>query len=455
MIPMDDPLEYVWRFSAVGLLVLANAFFVATEFALVGVRGSRMEALAKEGVAGARTVLNAVGDLDRYIAGTQLGITLASLALGWIGESALEGVLHYFLHFLPPALVDAGASAITAFLIITFLHVVLGELVPKSLALQHTEATALKVAGPMRVTVAVMRPMIWALNSTGALVLKMLGLSSSGDREGSIHSIEELKILVEDSHRHGILDEMERLMLHRVFKLKHLVARQVMIHRLDMVGIPVEMPYEGLMLAVVGTPYSKYPVYEGDLDHVVGILVVKDVIGYRRMPHAEPFELRKVMRAPLFVPENAPIETILLQFKKARMQMAIVLDEFGGTSGLVTLLDVTEELLGELNDAEIPGGSNHSSDLQVAWPVIVEGRTRLDVLNERYNLELEDEDADTLAGLVSNRLGRVPARGEEVVVGNVVIGVCETEGLRITSLSLQPLDPSVEGEEETSRQTRD
>ena len=433
---MDDLASYLLRFGAVALLVFANAFFVATEFALVGVRRSKMEALANEGVRGADVVLDAIGELDRYIAGTQLGITLASLALGWIGESALEGVFHTLFSFLPPVLITMSAPAVTAFLLITFLHVVLGELVPKSLALQYTETTALKVARPMHWAVFVFRPLIWALNSTGNLVLRLFGLSAATEHEGAIHSVEELKILVEDGHRHGILDEMERLMLHRVFKLKHLTARQVMVHRLDIVGIPVEMPYSGLMLAVVDSPFTRYPVYERDIDHVIGILVMKDLIGYRRAAQPGQFDLRALVRAPLFVPETATVETILAQFKRTGMQMAIVLDQFGGTAGLVTLVDLVEELFGEMdeNGGNDPfGGDTHKV---VQWPITVDARTRLDVLNERYGLSLEDEDADTIAGLVTNRLGRVPSKGEAVTVDDLTIRVLRLEGPRILSVSL-------------------
>jgi CBS domain containing-hemolysin-like protein len=428
------------KFGAVGLLVFANAFFVATEFSLVSARRSRIEALAREGTAGAATLLKAIANVERYIAGTQLGITLASLGLGWIGESTLEHLLLRVFYFVPPALIQVGAPAVTAFLVITFLHVVLGEMVPKSFALQHAETTALRFAPIMRVILVVLSPLVWVLSRSGRFFLRRLGVKEpAGGHGGMVHSVEELKILVEDSHKQGVLDEMERMMLHRVFKMKELVARQVMVHRLDIIGIPVEMPYEGLMLAVVDAPYSRFPVYDGDLDHVVGILFVKDLIGYRRTPQSGPFDLRNILRPALFVPESVPIETLLAQFKKARTQMAIVLDEFGGTSGLVTLEDVVEELLGELN--ALDGGAEAPvASPSLRRPVVVDGRTRLDVLNEKYGLELEDEEVDTIAGLVTNRLGRVPGRGEEVVVGNVLIRVRETEGPRLTLLSLSLIE---------------
>lgn len=444
---MDEP-SYLLRAIAATLLILANAFFVASEFALVGVRKSRVETLAKEGIPAAPTLLQAISDLDRYIAGTQLGITIASLGLGAIAESTLEGLLHPLFESLQPflpnkigkAILSGGTIAGTAVAIATVFHVVLGELVPKSLALQYTEATALRVARPMVVIVTLFRPFIWFLNATGNRVLHLMGIPPVSGGHTIAHTVEELKILVDDSHKQGVLDGMERLMLQRVFKLKNLVARQVMVHRLDVVGMPVEMPYEGLMLAVVDAPYSRFPVYDGDLDHVVGILFVKDLIGYRRAP-GQVFELRKILRSALFVPESIPIETLLTQFRRARTQMAIVLDEFGGTSGLVTLEDVVEELLGDLTEepSDLDGEAGTSTPLKEA--IMVDGRTRLDTLNERFGLELEDEEADTIAGFVSNQLGRVPEEGEELVVGQLSIKVCETDGPRITALTLTPTEP--------------
>lgn len=442
---MEEP-SYLLRFTLAGALIFANAFFVATEFALVGVRKSKVEALAKEGVPGASKLLVSIEDLDRFIAGTQLGITIASLGLGAIAESTFERILHpmfdwlslYMPEMIAEKLRTGGIVAGVAVAIATVLHVVLGELVPKSLALQFPEATALRVAGPMSYLVLVLRPFIWFLNSTGVLVLRLLGIPAATGH-GAHHSVEELKILVEDSHRQGVLDPMERFMLQRVFKMKTLVARQVMVHRLDVVGMPVEMPYEGLMLAVVDAPYSRFPVYEGDLDHIVGILFVKDLIGYRRNALSGPFDMKKILRPALFVPESVPIETLLAQFKKARTQMAIVLDEFGGTSGLVTLEDVVEELLGDMEELETSLDGDSFSVTPLVAEVVVDGRTRLDTLNERYGLQLEDDEADTIAGLVSNHLGRVPSQGEEVVVGNLHIRVHETDGPRITQLSITPL----------------
>lgn len=443
---MEEP-NYLLRLSAAALLIFANAFFVATEFALVGVRKSKAETLAKEGVSGAGTLVSAIADLERYIAGTQLGITIASLALGAIAESTFERLLHplfeHLADFVPEpfasTLRKAGLVAGFAVAIATVFHVVLGELVPKSIALQYPDSTALKVSRPMSIVVTMLGPAIWFLNATGNLILRLMGIPIGSGGHTAHHSVEELKILVEDSHKQGVLDEMERFMLQRVFKMKNLVARQVMVHRLDVVGMPVEMPYEGLMLAVVDAPYSRFPVYEGDLDHIVGILFVKDLIGYRRTPQSGPFDLRKLLRPALFVPESVPIETLLSQFKKARTQMAVVLDEFGGTSGLVTMEDVVEELLGEMEEnieSSLDGAPMGKNEL--TCEVVVEGRTRLDTLNERYGLALEDDEADTVAGLVSNHLGRVPSQGEEVAVGNIVIRVHETDGPRITQLSLTP-----------------
>ncbi|MFM7200283.1 MAG: hemolysin family protein [Myxococcota bacterium] len=450
-----DESSYLLRFTMAGVLIFANAFFVATEFAFVGVRKSRVEALAKEGVSGANTLLASIHDLDRYIAGTQLGITIASLGLGAIAENTFESLLHplfYWLSDYVPSPLDetlrtGGLLAGFAVAIATVFHVVLGELVPKSLALQFPEATALKVARPMNFVVLIMRPLIWFLNSMGNLVLRMVGIPTVNGGHGMVQSVEELQILVEDSHKQGVLEDMERFMLQRVFRMKDLVARQVMVHRLDVIGMPVEMPYEGLMLGVVDAPYSRFPVYEGDLDHIVGILFVKDLIGYRRSPSSEPFDLRKILRPALFVPESVPIETLLAQFKKARTQMAIVLDEFGGTSGLVTLEDVVEELLGDLEDVETSLDGASLSPAALRGPVVVEGRTRLDTLNERYGLKLEDDEADTIAGYVSNHIGRVPAQGERFTIEELRICVHETEGPRIIQLSLEPVEAPADRED--------
>jgi len=344
-------LDTVLKLLAVLALVLANAFFVAAEFALVSVRRSRMEELAAHGVRLAKVVQRATSDLDRYIAGTQLGITIASLGLGWIGESTLAHLLEPWLQWLPKAWksVTAHSIAVTvAFIAITFLHVVLGELVPKSLALQNPDRTALWVAKPMEICVLLMRPFIAALNGCGNLVLRALRLQTTGSHH-LIHSVEELKILIEASHEGGVLDEVERDMLRRVFRFSELVAREVMVHRVDIEGIDVDTPYDELMQRVSQTSHTRLPVYEDNIDNIIGVLHVRDLLQVRHK-EGQPFNVRQLLRKPLIVAETVSIEKLLDQFRREKTQMAIVVDEYGGTAGLVTLEDVIEEIVGEVQD---------------------------------------------------------------------------------------------------------
>lgn len=429
-------MDTVLKLLAVLALVLANAFFVAAEFALVSVRRSRMEELAAHGVRLAKVVQRATRDLDRYIAGTQLGITIASLGLGWIGESTLAHLLEPWLQWLPKAWksVTAHSIAVTvAFIAITFLHVVLGELVPKSLALQNPDRTALWVAKPMEICVLLMRPFIAALNGCGNLVLRALRLQTTGSHH-LIHSVEELKILIEASHEGGVLDEVERDMLRRVFRFSELVAREVMVHRVDIEGIDVDTPYDELMQRVSQTSHTRLPVYEDNIDNIIGVLHVRDLLQVRHK-EGQPFNVRQLLRKPLIVAETVSIEKLLDQFRREKTQMAIVVDEYGGTAGLVTLEDVIEEIVGEVQD-----------EFDKEEPLIIEredgtaivsGQTRLDEINERFDLNFEAEDVDTIGGLVMSQLGRLCRVGDALTIDGVQLRVEEVRGRRIRKVLLR------------------
>jgi CBS domain containing-hemolysin-like protein len=428
-------LDTVWKLLAVAALVFANAFFVAAEFALVSVRRSRMEELAAQGVRMAKVVQRATTDLDRYIAGTQLGITIASLGLGWIGETTLAHLLEPWLQWLPKAWksVTAHSIAVTlAFIAITFMHVVLGELVPKSLALQNPDRTALWIAKPMEICVLLMRPFIAALNGCGNLVLRALRLQTTGSHH-LIHSVEELKILIEASHEGGVLDEVERDMLRRVFRFSELVAREVMVHRVDIEGIDVDTPYDELMQMVSQTSHTRLPVYEDNIDNIIGVLHVRDLLQVRHK-EGQPFNVRPLLRKPLIVAETVSIEKLLDQFRREKTQMAIVVDEYGGTAGIVTLEDVIEEIVGEVQD-----------EFDMEEPVILEredgtaivsGQTRLDEINERFDLNLEAEDVDTIGGFVMSQLGRLCRVGDALTINGVQLRVEEMRGRRIRKLTL-------------------
>jgi CBS domain containing-hemolysin-like protein len=442
-------MENLFGLAAVVLLVFANAFFVATEFALVSIRRSRIEEMARQGLGVARVLRGAVADLDRYIAGTQVGITLASLALGWLGEPALAHLLEPLFSYLPGGLRPAAGHALAvtvAFGLITFLHVVLGELVPKSLALQRTEATARFVARPMSWVLVTFQPLIWALNGTGNLILRWLGLRAAG--EGAlVHSVEELEILVRQSQQAGVLDELERHMLTRAFRFSERTAREVMVSRLDMVAVDIAWSPEEICDRVAASTHTRIPVYEGSVDHIIGILLLQDLFRELRA-RPENLEVRRLLREPLVVPASIHLDALLDLFRQHHTQIAILLDEYGGTAGLATLEDVVEEIFGEMQDeleAEQPaiqrGGDGR---------VLVRGDVRLDELNEALGWRLEDQHSDTLAGYVMDRLGRPATVGDTVETPWGTLRVEDTARLRVTRVAVLP-GSSVKGEREDGR----
>ncbi|MGH2522226.1 MAG: hemolysin family protein, partial [Anaerolineales bacterium] len=339
------------RLLGVAALVLANGFFVAAEFALVSVRRTRVEELLQQGKASAKAVKRALEDPDRFIAATQLGITIASLGLGWLGEPALAHFIEPVLQLFPEEWVGFAShsiSAALAFVVITFLHVVVGELMPKSIALQRPESTALVVAGPTLLTERLFTPAIWALNGTGNFLLRLIGMRAATGHE-MVHSVEELKMLVVASEASGVLEDTERDMLHAVFDFGKMTAHEVMVPRTEIIAVDADAPLPELIHTAVSHPFSKYPVYEGDIDHVIGIAHVKDLV---RVQHDErrAATVRGLMREAIFAPDTLRLDLLLQQLRAKRQHMAIVLDEYGGTAGLVTLDDLMAQIVGAVGD---------------------------------------------------------------------------------------------------------
>lgn len=434
---MDSLTLDLLKLASVTAFVLANAFFVATEFALVSMRRSRIEQLVAEGHLGARVVQAAARDLGRYIVGVQLGVTLASLALGWIGEPALAHLLEPLFAPLPHtvALASAhGISATVAFAAITFLHVVFGELVPKSMALQRAEKVALWFAGPMRLLMALFRPCIWALNGAANGTLRLMGLRPAGDLH-AIHSVEELQILVRHSRKAGVLDEMESKLVERAFRFPDLTASDVMIPRPDMAALDAAEPADELLDTAARSAHTRLPVYERNMDNIIGILHMQDVFRVLRKPGAA-FDVRQLVRPALFVPETTPLDSLLRTFQQNHAQIAVVTDEHGGVAGLVTLDDVVEEIVGEVEEggAEKKPGIEKTDDGRV----LVRGDVRLRELNDHFGWTLQDELADTIAGYVMNRLGRLARVGDTVETSHGVIRVENMERVRIVQVSITP-----------------
>lgn len=430
----------------IAFLLFSNGFFVASEFAMVKVRKTRIEQLVNEGNFNAKIALEALKDLDKFIAAVQLGVTISSIGLGWVGEGTLARIIEPIFVFLPgisKTLATHTLSASIAFALITFFHVVIGELIPKSIALEYTEKTALLVAKPMQVLTFIFNPFIWLLNGFGNLVLKLLNIPHS--HKGSlVHSTEELDMLVNASYDGGVLNETEKDMLHNVFKFSDLTAKQVMIPRTDMVCIPIDMPLDELNKLAAENQYTRYPVYDEDIDHITGLVHVKDLYSLSIKDETCPVE--KIQRNILMVPETMTMDNLVLEFKKRKGQMAIVVDEFGGTSGLITLEDVLEEIFGEVQDEF---DEEEESDIKEIAPntYIANSIMRLDEFAEFFNIdenEIDDEDIDTIGGLVLKILGRLAEINDTVTLQNFTFVVKEVDGARITKLEIIKKEPSEE-----------
>jgi CBS domain containing-hemolysin-like protein len=433
------------------LLVAANGFFVAAEFALVGARRTRIEALARAGNRRARLAEAAIHRLDHYISGTQLGITLASLGLGWVGESTVAAILIQVFAGLPsPANVIAAHSVATviAFAIMAFLHIVLGELAPKSLALLFPESVSLWTAGPLIVFSRAMWPFIRLLNGAANLMLRTVGLRAPTEME-RVHRPEEIEMLLTQSYEHGLLKEEPVEMIRGVFGLSETTAAEVMTPRTDVIALDVLTSVEEAASFILEEGHSRYPVFEDTIDHIVGIVLARDV--WRAQTQGVT-ELAQVMRPALFVPDTKSLEELLRDMRRERAHMAIVIDEFGGTAGIVTIEDMLEEIVGEISDEldEAAPELDHGP----GGEVLFSGGMAIAELNDLLRLQLPNEDYTTVGGFVLGRLGRVARVGDEVRLRGGTLRVLEMDGRRVMRLALflhRP-PPADEGEEEEEEQ---
>ena len=431
------------QMAVVGALVLANGFFVAAEFALVSVRKTRIDQLAAEGSASAVVVKNALRDLDRYIAATQVGITIASLILGGYGEPALFSILAplFVMAGLPAegTTFTAGLVAVgLAYFIMTALHVIVGELMPKSIALQQPERVSLLVGRPMTWTAKLFTPLIWMLNGTGNFLLRRLGLHAS-EGHAQVHSPEELDLLFAQSHDAGELTKTEFEILHRVVRFSDLTAREIMVPRVEMKALPVSMTRAELVDYISGEPHTRVAVYHGSLDEIVGIAHLKDLLRLAGLTGPQDnqasINLMPIVRDAPRVPETITIDRLLVDFKKRRQQMAIVIDEFGGTSGIVTMGDLLEQAFGDVHD-EFDRPEPEIQE-QSDGTILLNGRLLIEEVNERFGTGFPTDDADTIAGLVLNELGRIAAPGDAVEIGGTRLQVEQVERQRIVGIRMQ------------------
>jgi CBS domain containing-hemolysin-like protein len=421
---------------AVFFLVLLNGFFVAAEFSLVSVRQTRIMELVEKGNISALDVQKALQNPDKVIAATQLGITLASLGLGWIGEPALSHLIEPVVDIFPIELqtgVSHSLSAGLAFVVITFLHVVVGELAPKSIALQNPEGTSLIVARPTLWSESLFKPFIWALNGTGNALLKLVGVQPASGHE-LVHSVEELKMLVTASTEEGVVEPHESEMLHAVFEFGDLLVRQVMIPRTEIIAVEADLPLEEIIPLISESTYTKFPVYDDDLDNILGIIHVKDLLNRMQEEDWQASTARSLVREPIYVPETTLVSALLHQFRDKRQHIAIVLDEFGGTGGLVTLEDLVEEIMGEVSDPF----DRFTPEIQVLpdGSFLVDGLTLIEDVNNYLGLELSDPAYDTIAGYTLGKLGSIPKVHDSVEFDNLRIQVEAMDGMRIDRLKL-------------------
>nr|WP_035565387.1 hemolysin family protein [Hymenobacter sp. IS2118] len=396
------------------LLVLVNGFFVAAEFALVKVRISQIELRAKEGNRLAKLTLSMLQDLEAYLSASQLGITLASLGLGWIGESVVASIILAAVHALNLNMTDVLAHQIAlpvSFATITVLHIVIGEQAPKMLAIQRPEALSIAVALPLRLFYIISFPAIWVLNKLSGMTLRLFGVGSMHGSEA--HTSDELRMLLDQSKESGEIQDSEHELIENVFQFNDRMVKQIMVPRTKLSALDVNAPAEELLDVVFSEGYSRLPVFEGNIDNIVGVLNVKDLLPIIR--RGEAVELARIMRPPFFVPETKKINRLLRQFQRKHIVMAIVSDEFGGVSGIVTIEDIMEELVGEIQDEydnEVPVVEKVSEDEYRVNPA-----TPISDANEYLPFPLpEGEDYETVGGLLNVIYGSIPEVGDVAVL---------------------------------------
>jgi CBS domain containing-hemolysin-like protein len=422
---------------AVFILVLANGFFVASEFALVGVRRSRIATLAQGGDRRAVRLLGLVDNLNAYISATQLGITLASLGLGWLGEPAVAHLLEHvpYVDRLPLALMEALAFGL-AFTIITFLHIVIGELAPKTLALERAEKVALAIAWPMELFYKTFRLPIRLLDWAGTRTVRLFGLHPSADH-ASIYTSEELRQLVDISTRSGHLEADEQTMINRVFDFADAEVREAMVPRTAVIALPLTTTLEEAEKAFCETGYSRLPVFRERLDDIIGVLFMKDVMRCRRA-RMEEFNLEKLLHPPMFVPATARLGNVLAQMQAARTHLAFVIDEHGGIEGILTLEDLLEEIVGEINDEY--DEEVRAQIVEDNGTYVLDGMLAVRDANRRFKLRLPEEAGyTTLAGFVLAKAGRLLRPGEVVEHDGARFTVERVDRRRIRRIRLTPV----------------
>jgi len=441
---MDSILIAAARLAAVFVLTLVSGFFVASEYALITLRRTRIDELVDEGHRSARALKQTLDELSTLLAATQLGVTLVSLLLGALAEPAVARTLEPLLRVFPTGFSRSTTQVVSvglAFFAVTSVDVILGELAPKSIGLRYNERVAMLTVGPMRAFIWLFRPFIAILEAGGGAVARLAGARAE-DITQTAHSSDELKRLVVASTTAGVLEADEEEMLIRVLELSRLTVRQIMVPRTEMVAVPSDVSFQQLLAISAREPFTRLPVFEGSLDNIVGVVYVHDLLHQREKIEGTGFDVRRIMRVPLTVPESMRIDALLRLLREQRVQMAFTVDEFGGIAGLVTLEDLLERIIGEVpNEFDIaPAEIQFLAD----GAALIDGLVLIDDVNARFGLHLDDSNYDTIGGYVFGELGRRPEVGDEVAAGAWRLRVVELDGLRISRVELRPAQAQIE-----------
>ncbi|WP_229750077.1 hemolysin family protein [Paenibacillus nasutitermitis] len=430
----SDPLPILWSGILILLLVFLNGFFVAAEFAMVKVRSTRIDTLVQDGNRRARFASMLTNNLDAYLSACQLGITLASLGLGWLGEPALK-------HFIEPILLKLGSndtvistvSFAIAFSIITFLHIVLGELAPKTIAIRKSEEVTMWTAAPLILFRKIMFPFIWFLNGTANWMLTKIGIEPASEHT-SAHTEEEIRILMKESHKSGLIDNTELALVDNIFDFAETNAREIMIPRTEMVCLYANLSFDENQAIALKEMHTRYPVCDGDKDNIIGFVHIKDMLKVTTAPGIS--DLRQITRPMTTVPESMQISTLLKLMQKKKTQISILIDEYGGTSGLVTLEDIMEEIVGEIQDefdeerpdVERKDEFSHS----------INGMMLIEEVNSYFGIDIESDDYDTIGGWMYAQIEIPPSRDQMVIhPDGYEFVIEETDHLRISRILIR------------------
>ncbi|AZS15066.1 HlyC/CorC family transporter [Paenibacillus lutimineralis] len=426
---MTDPLPSLFSLGLMLLLVLLNGFFVSAEFAIVKIRSGRIDALVEEGRKSAITAKHLLNHLEGYLSACQLGITLCSLGLGFLGEPVVARILMPIFVWAGMGESSVHAASLTlAFVLIAIFHIVLGELAPKTIAVRKAETVTLLSVPPMKIFYKIMYPAVWLLNSMSAGLLRLFGITPVSGME-SLHTEEEIRVMMKESSESGLIDSTEMSLVDNIFEFADTTAREIMIPRTEMICLYTQNSMdENLQIALEGTR-TRYPVCNQDKDHIIGFIHIKDLI------RSNTDDYHHLIRPIMAVPESMPISNLMKQMQRGKCQIAILIDEYGGTSGLVTLEDIIEEIIGEIQDEfdeERPGIEQIEEDV-----FSIDGLMLIDSVNDRFGLELDSDDYDTIGGWLYSRIEILPPQvGQTVEYDGCIYIVEETDNKRISRVKL-------------------